>query len=160
MDINPTPDPKVFIYNSQIDWWLPIGISPTSPVVKGDLTNLKQALVKYGQLQKTDKLITIAQANQLRSSHNYYLWALGTWAIAKSGMRNDVLNLLDDLQRCYGPGAPEQRPSISSRKAFWISYCMCFVAPPATRPSWKTVANDLNLYLLGISQTHEPGYEP
>ena len=164
MGVDPTNKPGVFRYNLAMlpVEWAPIGVGLPSPVQQAAITPLKQAMEFLGQKRPWAKgqAINHAEAARLRRSKNYYLWALGTWAIAKSGTRNDVLNLLYDMERFDAPGLPAQLPPISPRRALWITYCVRYVAPPASRPQPKTVLSYLNSYLTGISQTHELGYKP
>lgn len=164
MGVDRTSKPGVFVYNLDMlpPEHTPIGVTLPSPVRRNAVAQLKQALGYLGHSRPWAKgrAIGNAQAAKLRHSKNYYLWALGTWAIAKSGNRNDVLNLLYDLQRFDSPGFPAQLPPISPRRALWIDYCVRHAAPPPHRPSRKIVLWYLNCYLKGLSQVHEQGYEP
>ena len=141
-------------------WWEPFGIYLPSPVAKADVANLRAALLKYGELYKKGKPITAARALKLRGSRNYFLWALGTWAMAKRATRDDAIRLLHDLDRFDAPGVPAALPPLSARRAFWVIHCVCRVAPPASRPPAAVVRHSLVLYLFGKAQVHEAGYQP
>ena len=141
----------------------PFGVSLPSPVARRDVTSLKKALLIYGRLFAPGHPFSLSHTKvvQLMRSKNYFLWALGIWAFAKIGNRDDMdLLLCDNLQRSYSPGYPWTAPPISPRRAHWIIYCVRHVASPASRPSKKLILLSLKCYLLGISQPNEAGYKP
>lgn len=139
------------------DGLMPIGIELPSPVAGGDVAKLQAAMLLYARLGGS---LASAEAAKLRRSKNYYLWAWGSWALAKHATRGQVRYWLAILGRYRSPGFPAGPAKLSPRRAFWLVRCMKSVVPTAARPSCRELSTALAGYLRRLATPHVPGYKP
>lgn len=150
--VKPSSNSALLRYPS-VDWpryWLPIGIQLPSPVAKGDLENLKVALLRYGEMWAAGGKLAHVRAIGLARSKNYFLWALGVSTLSKRASPAQVDRWISDL---------ESLPALSPRRAFWLIHCVRRVVPARARPSTKEIFLAVACYLRQLAAPHEPGYK-
>ena len=136
----------------------PFGIFEPSSVSKADVGDLKATLLLYGRTSQAKGGLTSAEAHKLRKSKNYYLWALGTWALARLAKRPEVRRWLALLGRYSVPGHPAGPVKLSPRRAFWLVHCIRRVVPATARPSATELSAALTGYLRRLATPPVPGY--
>ena len=136
----------------------PFGVFEPSPVAVADVPRLKAALLAYARLYQAGRVVSHTQALRLRRSKNYYLWALGTWAVAKVATPTEANLWAEQLGKYSSPGFPASHRMLSPRRAFWILHCLRSVVPTAARPSGKELLAATEGYLQRLAQPRVPGY--
>ena len=138
--------------------WMPFGICRPSAVRKGDVARLEAAMRAYVKLAAPTNQLISAQIAKFCHSKNYFLWALGTWASARTVKGSDVGEWLARLEgNSYS--FPFKRKMLSPRRAFWLAHCIENVVPKAARPSPKGLSDALTSYLQQLATPAVPGYK-
>jgi hypothetical protein len=165
MPVRPTQNSEEFTYELPEfqDCWLAIGLRLPTPIAQNEISDLTEALTKYGELPRKNGGnlgLTQQQIDDLRSSKNYFLWALGTTAIAEQASdAGDAHLFINDLELGVAAsvklsheldsanGIISNRPTISPRQALWLMHCLRDVVPEKVRPSCDETQGALLHYL-------------
>lgn len=142
--------------------WLPFGVSQPSAVAKSDIAKLEAAMLVYSKLTMPGRRLTSAEIVKLCNSKNYFLWALGTWALARGILSKGIggvdpgYRIMLWLQRLDS----SKKKVLSPRRAFWIIHCLRRVVPAKERPSAQGLSDAMAFYLRLLATPNDPGYKP
>lgn len=137
----------------------PFGVFLPSPVAEADVSNLRAAILAYAKLRQAKSTLTDAECAKLRRGKNYFLWALGTWVLAKRATQEEARLWAYELSERSMPGISNP-PMLSPRRELWILHCLRRVVPANARPSTKELFLAVAGYLRRLAAPHEPGYKP